>query len=83
MALNNWELTQPFEKLLNEINSINIRVERLETEIKYANDYLDRIGAPNNLWPGTIGARLIALSESSPIFKSIENESKENIILDK
>lgn len=83
MALNNWEFTQTFEKLLNEINSINARVERLETEIKSANEYLDRIGAPNNSWPGTIGSRIIALSEASPIFKSIENESKENIILDK
>jgi hypothetical protein len=74
MALQNWELTQPFEKLINEINQINVRLERLETEIKYANDYLDRIGAPKNMWPETLGNRLIALAESSPVFKPIDNE---------
>jgi hypothetical protein len=76
MAIQNWELTQPFEKLSNEINSINSRLEKLESEIKYANDYLDRIGAPKDIWPATIGNRLIALSESSPMFKPIEDESK-------
>lgn len=77
MALNNWEFTQTFEKLVNEINSMNARIERLETEIKYAHEYLDQIGAPNNLWPGTIGTRLKALSESSPIFKNIDDGGKQ------